>query len=92
LRRICLDTLLSNGKIESLRSTFLEVKLVAKRLLLSAFIALEGVFAELFLDGNIHFVKETLISLLFVLPKLLLISGFIRILENVITIEREMEN
>jgi hypothetical protein len=56
LRRICLDTLLSNGKIECLGSTFLEVKLIAKRLLLSLFIALEGVFAELLLDGHINFV------------------------------------
>jgi len=56
LRRVCLDTLLSNGEIECLGSTFLEIKLVAKRLLLSAIIALEGVLAELLLDGHIHFV------------------------------------
>ena len=56
LGRVSLDTLLSDGKIESLGSTFLEVKLIAKRLLLSAFIALEGVLAELLLDGHIHFV------------------------------------
>ena len=92
LRRVCLDTLLFDGKIECLGGAFLEVKLVAKRLLLGFVIALEGVLAELLLDGHIHFVKETLIALLFVLPILLLISGFIRILEDVITIEGEVEN
>lgn len=91
LGRVSLDTLLAEGQVEGLAGAFLEVELVAQRLLLGALVALQRVLPELLLDRNVHLVQQTLVALDLVLPVLLLVACLITVLQNHVAIELEVE-
>ena len=54
--------------------------------------SLTWVLAKLFLDSDVDLIKKTLVSTLFVVPKLLLISSLFTVLLEDISIELEVED
>lgn len=88
---VSLHTLLSEWKIESLRRSLLEVKLVPKRLLDGELVTFSWAFSFKFIFKNfVHIFEKLLVSSLFVIPERLLVHGLIRVFKHDIAFELVM--
>lgn len=88
---ICLHTLFSEWKIESLRRSLLEVKLISERLLDGELVTLSWTLSFKFiLENFIDVFKKLLIPSLFVVPESFLVHGLIRVFKHDITFELDV--
>ena len=92
--RVCLDTCLFEWHVEGLGRSLLEVELISKGFLLVMVViaSTKGVVTELFLEGLVHLVEKFLVSSVFVVPFVLLVSGVIRVLEQDTSINVDVES
>ena len=92
--RVSLDTCLFEWHVEGLGRSLLEVELISKGFLLGMVVitSTKRVVTELFLEGLVHLVEKLLVSSVFVVPFVLLISGVIRVLEQDTSINIDVES